>query len=334
MDKIDIVYLWLDGNDKKWRAEKDKWYEIINGEKPIYHGASTPERWRDNDELKYSLRSVAECIPWINHIYIITGFNQKPKWLNTKNPKITIVPHEQIMPKDALPTFNSTAIDLCIPNIKDLSEHFILMGDDMFFNKHLTPEFFYDKHGRSIIRFNSWNRHSKNIDKWIEESDGWTKRLIRSAIKIKEMCGKDVFFCRPSHGIDPYIKSSMIECINHPHIKSIIDQSIRNKFRTQYDLPSWISSLYDIATNRAIAVHSRAPKFTRHKFINFLYNILYYRTIRKSNVTCENVVASQKAIKLSSTFCINDGPNNTPEILQQNTDFLEKRFPNKSEFEK
>lgn len=92
--------------------------------------------------------------------------------------------------------------------------------------------------------------------------------------------------------------------------------------------------LYDIATNRAIAVHSRAPKFTRHKFINFLYNILYYRTIRKSNVTCENVVASQKAIKLSSTFCINDGPNNTPEILQQNTDFLEKRFPNKSEFEK
>jgi hypothetical protein len=209
-----------------------------------------------------------------------------------------------------------------------------LTGDDIFFNKHLKPDFFYDNKGRSIIRYNSWQRHSKNINKWIEESDGWTKRLIRAAIKIKEMCGKDVFFCRPSHGVDPYQKSSMLECINHPHIKSIIEKSIRNKFRTQYDLPSWISSLYDIATNRAVVFHSRAPKFTRHKIMNFLYNTLYYKTIRNSNVTCENVVASKKAIKLSSTFCINDGPNNTPEILQQNVDFLQQRFPNKSEFEK
>lgn len=333
-DKIDLVYKWVDGSDKEWSKQKNKWYEIINGKSPIYHGAASAQRWRDNGELKYSLRSVAECVPWVNHIYIVTGFNQVPKWLNTNNPKITIVPHEEIMPKDALPTFNSTAIDLSIPNIKNLSEHFLLLSDDMFFNKPLKPDFFYDNKNRSIIRYNSYQRHSKNIDKWIEESDGWTKRLIRAAVKIEEMCRKDVFFCRPSHGVDPYIKSSMIECINHPHIKSIIEKSIHNKFRTEYDLPSWLSSLYDIATGRARTIHSHAPKFTRHKLLNFLYNTLYFKTIRNSNVTCENVIASQKAIKLSATFCINDGPNNTHEVLQQNTEFLQKRFPNKCEFEK
>ena len=27
--KIDIVYRWVDGSDKKWQAEKDKWYKKI-----------------------------------------------------------------------------------------------------------------------------------------------------------------------------------------------------------------------------------------------------------------------------------------------------------------
>ena len=108
--KIDIVYLWVDDSDKKWRAQKDKWLEIIKGEKPVYTDAAIEARWRDNGEFLYSLRSVDKFAPWVNHIYIITGFNQVPKWLNTKHPKITIDPHEQIMPHDALPTFNATSI--------------------------------------------------------------------------------------------------------------------------------------------------------------------------------------------------------------------------------
>ena len=83
--KIDLVYLWVDGGDKKWRAEKDKWLEIIKGEKPVYNDYATDARWRDNGELLYSLRSVEQFVPWVNHIYIITGFGQIPKWLNTKH---------------------------------------------------------------------------------------------------------------------------------------------------------------------------------------------------------------------------------------------------------
>ena len=109
MHKIDVVYLWVDGNDPKWAAEKNKWLRRLLGKDiPVADARSsaTNARWRDNGEFRYSIRSLAECAPWVNHIFIITGFGQVPAWLNTAHPKITIVPHEQIIPTDALPTFN------------------------------------------------------------------------------------------------------------------------------------------------------------------------------------------------------------------------------------
>jgi hypothetical protein len=33
MQKIDVVYLWVDGSDKKWQAEKNKW---LNKEENIW----------------------------------------------------------------------------------------------------------------------------------------------------------------------------------------------------------------------------------------------------------------------------------------------------------
>ena len=73
-DKIDIVYLWVDGSDKKWRKIRDFWYDKIQNKTVESSNNLNSALYRDNGELKYSLRSVAECIPWVNHIYIITGF--------------------------------------------------------------------------------------------------------------------------------------------------------------------------------------------------------------------------------------------------------------------
>lgn len=61
-------------------------------------------------ELKYSLRSVSQYLPWINKIYIVID-NQVPSWLNTEHPKIKIIDHKDILPADALPTFNSNNTD-------------------------------------------------------------------------------------------------------------------------------------------------------------------------------------------------------------------------------
>ncbi len=332
--KIDIVYLWVDGADKKWRAEKDKWFKKINGVNPIYKGAADVERFRDNGEFLYSLRSVAECVPWINHIYIITGFNQVPKWLNTNHPKITIIPHEQIIPAHALPTFNATSIEMCIPNIKELSEHFLLMNDDIFFNKKISPDFFFNRRGQTIVRYNSYTKHPSNINKWIGSVDDYTQTLILSSKILEDTFDKKLYFGRPSHGVDPYLKTSIKECMNIPQIKKQINNQVSNKFRTNTEIQRWTFNLYDFIKKRAIFKHARARKYTRHKILNFIYNTLHFIGIRNSNVVCTNVTDCADAISRAPTFCINDASDNTPEILKKNREFLEQRFPNKCEFEK
>ncbi len=332
--KIDIVYLWVDDTDKKWRAEKDKWLKIIKGKRPVYKDAAIEARWRDNGEFLYSLRSVDKFAPWVNHIYIITGFNQVPRWLNTKHPKITIVPHEQIMPADAIPTFNATAIEMCIPNIPGLSEHFLLMNDDMFFNRPLTPDFFYDKYGRARVLYSNHSNRSKNIGTWLERVDEYTQTLILSAQFIERIFGKKVYKYRPSHGIDPYIKSTWIACRNHPMITGQIDQQIRNKFRTNNEVQRWLFNLYDLINDRAVFIHSRARKHTRHKITDFIYNAIFMPWIKKSPVCCTDTSTARSALLRAPTFCINDSRDTDETILRDNAKFMAERFPEKSQFEK
>ena len=58
---IDLVYMWVDGNDPKWLEKKQRYMD-----KKI----NTVGRYVDNQELKYSLRSVGKHLPWIRKIFI------------------------------------------------------------------------------------------------------------------------------------------------------------------------------------------------------------------------------------------------------------------------
>jgi len=329
--KIDIVYLWVDDTDKKWKAEKDKWLKKTIGKIQMGRDSVSAERFRDNNELMYSLRSVAECAPWVNHIYIVTGFNQIPKWLNIKNKKVTIVPHEAIMPSDALPTFNSVAIEMCLSNIPNLSEHFLLMNDDMFFNKKINPSYFYDVRGRAKYRYSSFPQLTTDE---LKNATAYTQTIYAAQSAISKLFNRNFFKYAPSHGIDPYLKSSIKQCLNEPTLCEKFQTQIHNKFRTCDEFQRMIFNLYDLAKGRAVFKHARAHKYTRHKILNFIYNTLHFIGIRNSNVVCPNVIVGADAISKAPTFCINDAPNNTPEILGKNREFLERRFPNKSDFEK
>lgn len=329
--KIDVVYLWVDDTDKKWRTEKEKWFKKITGKELLRKDSVGAERFRDNGELMYSLRSVAECIPWINHIYIITGFNQVPKWLNTKHKKITVVSDTEIMPADALPTFSSGAIEKCLPNIPGLSEHFLLMNDDMFFNKKLSPSYFFDNNGNAKYVYSSAHKLSA---KELNQCSAYQAQIYFAQEAISNLYHKNFFKYAPSHGIDPYIKSSMLKCLNEPSLYDKFQSQIRNKFRTANEFQRFIFNLYDFANGQAKFIHARAKKYGRHKLLNAIYNILHAHTIRNSNIYVSNVVGKENLLKQAPTFCINDGPENDIAILKQNREFLETRFPNKSEFEK
>ena len=140
---IDLVYMWVDGNDPEWQAKRNSY--MGGGGNNTSEGVSLA-RWRDNEELRYSLRSVEMYAPWVNHIYIVTD-GQCPAWLNTENPKVSIVNHSEIMPADAMPVFSSSAIESCIYRIPGLSEHFILGNDDTMFTKPTTRQMFFLDNG-------------------------------------------------------------------------------------------------------------------------------------------------------------------------------------------
>ncbi|XP_076320133.1 N-acetylglucosamine-1-phosphotransferase subunits alpha/beta-like isoform X2 [Tachypleus tridentatus] len=100
-------------------------------------------RFTDNEELRYSLRSLEKNAPWIRQVYIITN-GQIPYWLNLDNPRISVVTHEEIFPnKSHLPSYSSPAIETHLHRIPGISKKFIYLNDDVMFGKEVWPEDFY-----------------------------------------------------------------------------------------------------------------------------------------------------------------------------------------------
>lgn len=88
---------------------------------------------------RYSLRSLEANAPWIRHIYIVTN-GQVPSWLDTSNPRVSIVPHDAIFAnRSVLPTFSSLAIEFNLHRIPGLSETFLYFNDDVFLGRPVTP---------------------------------------------------------------------------------------------------------------------------------------------------------------------------------------------------
>ncbi len=149
---VDIVYLWVDGNDPEWKAIKAMHQSNHKAKDPLDKQGWAPSRFADHEELRYSLRSILKFAPFFNHIYIVT-MNQKPHWL-LDHPKITIVDHAEIFknPED-LPTFNSQAIESNIYRIPNLSEHFIYFNDDVFLGQPVAVSDFFSLEGKVKVLF-------------------------------------------------------------------------------------------------------------------------------------------------------------------------------------
>ncbi|XP_014112376.1 PREDICTED: N-acetylglucosamine-1-phosphotransferase subunits alpha/beta isoform X2 [Pseudopodoces humilis] len=112
-------------------------------------------RFEDNEELRYSLRSIERHAPWVRHIFIVTN-GQIPSWLNLDNPRITIVTHQEIFQNVShLPTFSSPAIESHIHRINGLSQKFIYLNDDVMFGKDVWPDDFYS-HSKGQKVYLTW----------------------------------------------------------------------------------------------------------------------------------------------------------------------------------
>uniref|UniRef100_A0A672QF66 N-acetylglucosamine-1-phosphotransferase subunits alpha/beta n=1 Tax=Sinocyclocheilus grahami TaxID=75366 RepID=A0A672QF66_SINGR len=112
-------------------------------------------RFEDNEELRYSLRSIEKHAPWVRHIFIITN-GQIPSWLNLDNPRVSVVTHQDIFQNQThLPSFSSPAIETHIHRIPGLSQKFIYLNDDVMFGKDVWPDDFYS-HSKGQKVYLTW----------------------------------------------------------------------------------------------------------------------------------------------------------------------------------
>jgi hypothetical protein len=136
---IDVVYLWVAGNDSSWRAKR----EAALAQLPLDTGAAMARysnvegRFRDNHELRYSLRALEKFFPQHGHVYIVTDA-QAPDWL-LPSDRLTLVDHRELMPESSLPTFDSGHIESWIHHIPGLSERYFYFNDDVFLGAPLNP---------------------------------------------------------------------------------------------------------------------------------------------------------------------------------------------------
>jgi hypothetical protein len=153
MQEIDAVYTWVNGADRKFEESRRRF--VMKHSNAMASDATGMHRFRDNEELRYSLRSLETYAPWIRRVYIITN-GQVPWWLDADNKRVRIVTHDKLFSdSEDLPSFNSNAIELQIHKIPGLSDRFIYFNDDCFFGRPVSPSDFITPAGGTYAYFES-----------------------------------------------------------------------------------------------------------------------------------------------------------------------------------
>ncbi len=150
---IDAVITWVDGANPAHRAKRQRY--MRQAAAPLVENGVNPHRWESSDEIALCLQSIAANAPWLRRIWIVVDgdgpdLSSAPRSIRSR---ITIVDHQEIFRgfEDALPTFNSLAIESMLWRIKGLADRFLYFNDDVFLTAPLSPEDVF-KHDAPVLR--------------------------------------------------------------------------------------------------------------------------------------------------------------------------------------
>lgn len=310
--KVDYVIPFVDFSDDIWYEVYEKHVDKTKG----WNNNST--RFRDWDVLKYQLRSIEKNMPWINNIYIIISITptQVPKWLNTNNDKIHIVMDSDIIPPEYLPTFNSNTVDLFIPNIKGLADHYIYACDDYVITKPLSYSDFYTNDDKvkqyiSIFYMNPNHPYTQTIvnsNNFVNGANELKQKTIKQ-LKIQNKPGKILGY-KSNHGLVPHLlQENKMYLRSHYHDICNTLSMFRSEINT-----TWLIYTLNLLVNNKLQKdkHVKTQK----------NNVKDYNGLL--NIDTENY----------DVIVINDDYKDDFEAGRQYVNkLLTKKFPKKSQFE-
>ena len=137
-EPIDVVIKYIDLSDKTLNRT----------------GIKQIQKDEDNEELRYSIRSILQYIPWVRKIFILMP-NEKVKFFKAYDEikeKIVYVKDKDVLGYDSANIYAFT-FNLFRLEKFGLSNNFIYMDDDFFIGKDLnkTNFFYYDENEKRVV---------------------------------------------------------------------------------------------------------------------------------------------------------------------------------------
>lgn len=331
-DKIDVIITWVDGNDPDWQEERRR-YEP--GSK-TNNDASSIERYREWGILKYWFRAIERNMPWINKIYFIT-WGHYPSWLDTYNEKVVIVNHEDYIPAEFLPTFNSEVIEMFFHKIPGLSKKFIYFNDDMFPVKPLSPEdFFLNELPRDQLLLHPLIPRNKTYYYTLfNNSSMLNEYMSKKNITFKKMLNK---YFHHTYGIKNNMKN-----LFHLLIESKVSAIKYNHMPVPYLTDQYVKSWDEFEDSFIQTAHSkfRGTKNVNHLLIRahrMLNKEFVPHTVLGNNYSLNENINFDELFKDKSNkvVCLNDASSeiNFEKVRKNIKGAFDDFFPQKSSFEK
>ena len=225
LNMVDLVVPYVDSSDTNWQKLFNEHNPIKNKE---VESVNAKNRFRgQGDFFRFFFRCLEANLPWLNNIFILVqSKSQVPTWLNTD--RVKVITHEQFIPQEFLPTFNSCTIEMFLYNIPGLSERFIYVNDDVFITKQTTKEDFFwkDKLKENFVT---------------AKADGVFGQHCLNALNT--IYGAHANFIRPDHEAKPYRKSIIKNCFL-THNDKILNSI--TKFRDPKNYNCYLYSLYQL----------------------------------------------------------------------------------------
>ncbi|MCO4292873.1 Stealth CR1 domain-containing protein [Solitalea sp. MAHUQ-68] len=327
---IDFVVTWVDMDDPKWKQDFAKYSGKIDNTKNEVSVA----RFRDYGFLKYWFRGIEKFAPWVRKVHFVTC-GQQPDWLNINHPKLQMVSHEDYIPKQFLPVFNSSLIEIYLHKIPDLAEHFVYFNDDFFIINHITQERFF-KNGlpndiatfRTNLGLSLWSKCLKNniaiINKFFDKKEvmkrdhhKWFDESYGSKARLNHLLSfyDEFITLRTPHNAQPYLKSTFEDV--WAHVGKELTEMSAHRFRSPKDYTQELFRTWQICKS----------------------NFEPYNTYKDTKMF-PLLFKSKKAVKAIteqsySLVCINDNEHirNYEETMQGVQVAFESILPEKSSFE-
>ena len=285
---------------------------------------------QDNEELKYSLRSILQNIPWIRKIFIIMP-NERVSYFKSIlqiQKKIIYIRDKDLLGYDSANNYAFT-FSLYRLNKFGLSKNFIYMEDDYFIGKPLKKSdfFYYDENKRKIFPL-IINTSFKEINK---------SEVYNNYNNLFNM--KEIIFPHSKYGYRLSILS--VEKFFIEHYKNIniitIDEThnaipenldelkeIYEEFKKyKYYKETMMSKIrYILGLNQQHFVNLYQLNIKHRKVKSLPYKYIRMESIKKANLNKE-------------LFVINTGGNHIPlkRDYKIQKRIMNKRFPHPTQYE-